>query len=105
LLSREYLRLLTANKHAISRITKTNALDGRLFNIALSHFCRCIANVNLATSMATGIIQAEHSIKIEPHMDLDYMGEAFLHMGQPPLKSNILFMSIMITNTPFISKG
>jgi hypothetical protein len=56
-------------------------------------------------AMATGIIQAEHSIKIEPHMDLDYMGEAFLHMGQPPLKSNILFMSIMITNTPFISKG
>jgi NADP-dependent 3-hydroxy acid dehydrogenase YdfG len=55
--------------------------------------------------MAAGIMQADQSIKIEPRMDVDHVGEAVLHMAQLPLESNILSMTIMATNMPFVGRG
>jgi len=95
----------TATKHAISGLTKTIALDGRPFNIA----CRQIDIGNAATEMtermAAGIVQADQSIKVEPRMEVDHVGQAVLHMAQLPLESNILNMTIMATNMPFVGRG
>ena len=95
----------TATKHAISGLTKTIALDGRPFNIA----CGQIDIGNAATEMtertAAGIMQADQSIKVEPRMDVDHVGQAVLHMAELPLESNILSMTIMATNMPFVGRG
>ena len=95
----------TATKHAISGLTKTIALDGRPFNIACGQIDIGNAATEMTERMAAGIIQADQSIKVEPRMDVDHVGQAVLHMAQLPLESNILNMTIMATNMPFVGRG
>jgi NAD(P)-dependent dehydrogenase (short-subunit alcohol dehydrogenase family) len=95
----------TATKHAISGLTKTIALDGRPFNIACGQIDIGNAATEMTERMAAGIIQADHSIKAEPRMDVDHVGQAVLHMAQLPLESNILNMTIMATKMPFVGRG
>ena len=95
----------TATKHAISGLTKTIALDGRPFNIACGQIDIGNAATEMTDRMAAGIIQADQSIKVEPRMDVDHVGDAVLHMAQLPLESNILSMTIMATNMPFVGRG
>ncbi len=95
----------TATKHAISGLTKTIALDGRPFNIACGQIDIGNAATEMTERMAAGIMQADQSIKVEPRMDADHVGEAVLHMAQLPLESNILSMTIMATNMPFVGRG
>ena len=95
----------TATKHAISGLTKTIALDGRPFNIACGQIDIGNAATEMTERMAAGIIQADLSIKAEPRMDVDHVGEAVLHMAQLPLESNILSMTIMATNMPYVGRG
>ena len=95
----------TATKHAISGLTKTISLDGRPFNIACGQIDIGNAATEMTERMAAGIMQADQSIKVEPRMDVDHVGEAVLHMAQLPLESNILSMTIMATNMPFVGRG
>ncbi|WP_231970957.1 SDR family oxidoreductase [Polynucleobacter necessarius] len=95
----------TTTKHAISGLTKTIALDGRPFNIACGQIDIGNAATEMTEHMAAGILQADQSIKVEPRMDVDHVGEAVLHMAQLPLDSNILSMIVMATNMPFVGRG
>lgn len=95
----------TATKHAISGLTKTISLDGRPFNIACGQIDIGNAATEMTERMAAGIMQADQSIKVEPRMDVNHVGEAVLHMAQLPLESNILSMTIMATNMPFVGRG
>ena len=95
----------TATKHAITGLTKTIALDGRPFNIACGQIDIGNAATEMTEAMAAGILQADQSIKIEPRMDVDHVGQAVLHMAQLPLESNILSMTIMVTNMPYVGRG
>ncbi len=95
----------TTTKHAISGLTKTIALDGRPFNIACGQIDIGNAATEMTERMAAGIMQADQSIKVEPRMDVKHVGQAVLHMAQLPLESNILSMTIMATNMPFVGRG
>jgi NAD(P)-dependent dehydrogenase (short-subunit alcohol dehydrogenase family) len=95
----------TATKHAVSGLTKTIALDGRPFNIACGQIDIGNAATEMTERMAAGIMQADQSIKVEPRMDVDHVGQAILHMAQLPLESNILNMTIMATKMPFVGRG
>ena len=95
----------TATKHGISGLTKTIALDGRPFNIACGQIDIGNAATEMTERMANGIMQADQSIKVEPRMDVEHVGEAVLHMAQLPLESNILSMTIMATKMPFVGRG
>jgi NAD(P)-dependent dehydrogenase (short-subunit alcohol dehydrogenase family) len=95
----------TATKHAISGLTKSIALDGRAFNIACGQIDIGNAATEMTERMAAGILQADQSIKVEPRMDVNHVGQAVLHMAQLPLESNILSMTIMATNMPFVGRG
>ena len=95
----------TATKHAITGLTKSIALDGRPFNIACGQIDIGNAATEMTEPMAAGILQADQSVKAEPRMDVDHVGQAVLHMAQLPLESNILSMTIMATNMPFVGRG
>ena len=95
----------TATKHAITGLTKSIALDGRPFNIACGQIDIGNATTEMTEPMAAGILQADQSVKAEPRMDVDHVGQAVLHMAQLPLESNILSMTIMATNMPFVGRG
>ena len=94
-----------ATKHAITGLTKSIALDGRAFNITCGQIDIGNAGTEMTLRMAAGIFQPDGSKKAEPLMDVDHVGQAVLQMAQLPLESNILSMTIMASNMPFVGRG
>ncbi len=95
----------TATKHAISGLTKSTALDGRKHDIACSQIDIGNAHTEMAARMASGVPQADGSIKVEPLMDVDHVGRAIAHIASLPLDANILSMTIMATKMPYVGRG
>ncbi len=95
----------TTTKHAITGLTKSLALDGRPYNITCGQIDIGNAATEMTDRMAAGIVQADGSIKVEPRMDVNQVGDAVAHMASLPLESNILFMTIMASKMPFVGRG
>ena len=95
----------TATKHAISGLTRAASLDGRPYSIAVGQID--IGNVasDMTLKMASGVHQADLTIKAEPRMDMSAVVETFLTMARLPLSANILFTTVMATNMPFVGRG
>jgi NAD(P)-dependent dehydrogenase (short-subunit alcohol dehydrogenase family) len=95
----------TATKHAITGLTKSIALDYRNDNIACSQIDIGNAATEMTQKMANGILQADGTTKVEPRMNADHVAQAVLQITQLPLESNVLFMTIMATNMPYVGRG
>jgi NAD(P)-dependent dehydrogenase (short-subunit alcohol dehydrogenase family) len=95
----------TATKHAITGLTKSIALDGRPFDIACGQIDVGNALTEMAFRMTTGVPQADGHIAIEPTMDANEVAAAIVHMASLPLSTNILTMTIMATQMPFVGRG
>ena len=95
----------TATKHAVTGITKTAALDGRKYNIAVGQID--IGNVasDMTARMVGGVPQADGSIKPEPRMPMDSVVNTFMTMARLPLDSNILNVTVMASTMPFVGRG
>ena len=95
----------TASKHAVAGMTKTAALDGRPFDIAVGQID--IGNVasDMTSRMASGVPQADGSIKPEPRMDMQGVVDTFMAMVRLPLSANVLFTTVMATKMPFVGRG
>ena len=85
--------------------TKTASLDGRKYNIAVGQIDVGNAGTDMAMRMATGILQANGQIAVEPLMDVNLVGQAVLHMANLPLEANVMFQTIMATKMPFAGRG
>ncbi len=95
----------TATKHAISGLTRSTALDGRRHGIACGQIDIGNAATEMTERMAAGVIQADGSTKVEPRMDVKHVADAVVHMAGLPLDANVLFMTVMATNMPFVGRG
>ena len=95
----------TATKHAISGLTKSTALDGRPFNIACGQIDIGNAGTEMTRGMATGVLQADGSIAVEPTIDVGIVADAVVHMAGLPLEANVLTMTVMATGMPFVGRG
>jgi NAD(P)-dependent dehydrogenase (short-subunit alcohol dehydrogenase family) len=95
----------TASKHAITGLTKSTALDGRPFNIACGQIDVGNAASDMTAQMSAGVLQADGSVAAEPTMDARHVAGAVLHMASLPLDANILFMTVMATNMPYVGRG
>jgi NAD(P)-dependent dehydrogenase (short-subunit alcohol dehydrogenase family) len=95
----------TATKHAVTGLTKTGALDGRKYDIAVGQIDIGNARTEMAERMAKGVPQADGSVKPEPLMDVSHVGDAVLHMANFPLETNVLFLTIKATKMPFEGRG
>ena len=95
----------TATKHAITGLTKSAALDGRPFGIAVGQID--IGNVasDMTEKMVKGVPQADGSIKPEPRMELSAVTDTFMAMASLPLTANVLFATVMATNMPYVGRG
>lgn len=94
-----------ATKHAITGLTKSIALDGRPFDIACGQIDIGNALTEIAAPIAKGVMQADGSVKPEPTMDVGEVANAVMHMASLPLSANVLSMTIMATNMPFVGRG
>ncbi|MBB1650042.1 MULTISPECIES: SDR family oxidoreductase [Delftia] len=95
----------TATKHAVMGLTKTAALDGRAYDIAVGQIDIGNAMTELASRMAQGVPQANGEIAVEPLIDADVVGQSVLYMASLPLEANVLFHTVMATKMPFVGRG
>ena len=95
----------TATKHAITGLTKSAALDGRPFGIAVGQID--IGNVasDMTEKMVKGVPQADGSNRAEPRMELSAVTDTFMAMVSLPLTANVLFATVMATNMPYVGRG
>jgi len=95
----------TSTKHAVSGLTRSGALDGRKYDIAVGQIDIGNAATEMTERMANGVIQPDGSMRVEPRMDVDHVAQSVLHMAGLPLESNVLFMKVMATKMPFVGRG
>ncbi len=95
----------TATKHAVSGLTKTAALDGRPWDIAVGQIDIGNAASEMTARMVQGVPQADGSIRPEPRMDLSAVAETFMAMVRLPLSANVLFTTVMATKMPYVGRG
>ena len=95
----------TSTKHGVQGLTKAASLDGRKYDIAVGQIDIGNAATEMAQRMATGIMQANGEIAVEPLMDVNIVGQSVLYMANLPLSANVLFHTVMATNMPFVGRG
>ena len=95
----------TATKHAMTGLTKSTALDGRPYDIACGQIDAGNATTELTSVMATGVLQPSGQVATEPTISVEHVVAAVLYMASLPLDANVLFMTVMATQMPFVGRG
>ena len=95
----------TASKHAVLGLTKALALDGRPYNIVCSQVDIGNALTELSERMTRGVRQANGEIAAEPMLDVRHVADAVRYIAALPLGANVLNMTVMASNMPFVGRG
>ncbi|MGF6395305.1 SDR family oxidoreductase [Pseudomonas plecoglossicida] len=95
----------TASKHAVLGITKALALDGRPYGIVCSQVDIGNALTELSERMTRGVRQANGDIAAEPMLDVRHVADAVRYIAALPLDANVLNMTVMASNMPFVGRG
>ena len=95
----------TATKHAVTGLTRSLSLDLRQFSIVAGQIDIGNAATEMTERMKQGVPQANGSTMVEPRMDVRHVAEAVRYMDSLPLESNVLFMTVMASNMPFVGRG
>ena len=95
----------TATKHAVTGMTKSISLDGRKFDVACGQINIGNAATTMTARMATGVVQPNGSMAIEPTMDVGNVADAVVLMASLPLTANVFDMTVMATKMPFAGRG
>jgi len=95
----------TSTKHAITGLTKSTALDGRKFDIACGQIDIGNAATEMTARMKTGVLQADGELAVEATMDVDNVARAVVFMASLPLDANVMFMTVMANQMPFVGRG
>jgi NADP-dependent 3-hydroxy acid dehydrogenase YdfG len=59
----------------------------------------------MTARMKKGVAQANGSVAVEPTMDVENVARAVAYMASLPLDANVLFMTVMATEMPFVGRG
>jgi NAD(P)-dependent dehydrogenase (short-subunit alcohol dehydrogenase family) len=95
----------TATKHGVTGLTKQTALDGRPFDICCSQIDIGNAATPMTERMTNGVLQPDGRMMPEPRMDPVHVGNAVVYMANLPLDTNVLFMTVMANQMPFVGRG
>ena len=95
----------TSTKHAITGLTKSTSLDGRAYNICCGQIDIGNAATEMTERMQTGIPQANGTLMVEPTMDSDSVAQTILYMDSLPLDSNVLCLTVMANQMPYVGRG
>ena len=95
----------TASKHGVTGLTKATALEGRQYGIACGQIDIGNARTPLSTPILQGALQADGSLLAEPTLDVAHVVDAVLYMAKLPLEANVLFMTVMANQMPYVGRG
>lgn len=95
----------TCTKHAISGLTKCLSLDGRQFGISCGQIDLGNVSSKMGDQMAEGVLQPNGTTLAEPTIPVDPICDAILYMVSLPKEANVLNMTVMANNMPFVGRG
>lgn len=95
----------TATKHAITGLTKSLALDGRRLGITCGQVDVGNAATPMTQRMSNGVRQPDGSVRPEPTMAAEDVGRAVAYMATLPPEANVLSMTVMAAEMPFVGRG
>ena len=95
----------TATKHGIEGLTKCTALDGRKYNICCSQIDIGNAATTMTSRMGTGVIQPNGETIVEPTFHVQHVVDAVVYIAGLPLDTNVLTMTIMHNQMPYVGRG
>jgi NAD(P)-dependent dehydrogenase (short-subunit alcohol dehydrogenase family) len=95
----------TATKHAITGLTKSIALDGRPFGITCGQIDIGNAATPMTERMTQGVAQPDGSVRPEARMNTDDVARAIAYMASLPPEANVLTMTVMAAQMPFVGRG
>lgn len=97
----------TATKHAITGLTKQTSLDYRNDGILCSQIDIGNAATPLTERMAQGqgVLQPDGSMRTEARMNAADVGKAVVYIANLPPDTNVLFMTVMANQMPFVGRG
>jgi len=95
----------TASKHGVTGLTKQTALDGRQFDICCGQIDIGNAATPMTVRMVDGVLQPDGRMMPEPRMDVAHVGNAVVYMADMPLDTNVLFITVMANQMPFVGRG
>lgn len=95
----------TSTKHAITGLTKSISLDGRAHNITCSQIDIGNAGTEMTAPMVNGVPQPDGSVRAEPTFDVRHVADAVVYIAGLPLDTNVLFMTVMANQMPFVGRG
>ena len=52
-----------------------------------------------------GVMQPDGRMMQEARMDAEHVGDAVVYMAGLPLSTNVLFMTVMANQMPFVGRG
>jgi NAD(P)-dependent dehydrogenase (short-subunit alcohol dehydrogenase family) len=94
-----------ATKHAVSGLTRAAALDGRPFDIAVGQIDIGNVATDMTARMVNGVLQPDGNLKPEARMAMGAVTTTFLAMANLPLEANVLTMTVMATQMPYVGRG
>jgi len=95
----------TATKHGITGLTKALALEGRRHGIACGQIDIGNAATDMTRQIEAGALQADGSLMAEPTMSATDVADAVLYMAGLPLSANVLSITVMASQMPFVGRG
>ncbi|MQC48403.1 MAG: SDR family oxidoreductase [Chloroflexi bacterium] len=95
----------TTTKHAMTGLTKSLALEGRHCGITCGQIDIGNAATPMTERMNVGTLQADGTLRPEPRMDVDDVGRAIVYMASLPPDANVLSMTVMAAEMPFVGRG
>ena len=97
----------TATKHAVTGLTKQTALDCRNYQICCGQIDIGNAATPLTERMVTGqgVLQPDGRSMVEARMEAKHVGDAVVYIAGLPLDTNVLFMTVMANEMPFVGRG
>jgi len=95
----------SVSKHAITGLTKSTSLEGRVFNIACGQINIGNAKTDMTEKMGKGVLQADGEKKVESTMPVKSVTDAVLYMSNLPLETNVPFITVMANKMPYVGRG
>ncbi|HET7306169.1 MAG TPA: SDR family oxidoreductase [Segeticoccus sp.] len=95
----------TASKHALTGLTKSLALDGRIHDIACGQVDIGNAATPLTEEISRGALQADGSRRPEPTFDVERVADLVVEIAALPLGVNVPFFTMTATGMPYLGRG
>ncbi|KAG9315512.1 hypothetical protein JVU11DRAFT_3127 [Chiua virens] len=93
------------SKHAVSGLTKSSAIEGRKFDIAVTQIDIGNAHTSMAAGHTLGALQPDGRRVVEPTFDPAHVAQTVVHIAGLPNSVTVLDINIMATGAPYAGRG